>query len=99
MAGRTRAVFRSAIVPIVLIAVWEALSRAGVFNAIILPAPSRVFLRWIDYLKSGELPADAAASLYRVATGFLIGTALALPIGLAMGASRSAYAYLNPLLQ
>jgi NitT/TauT family transport system permease protein len=99
MSRRARAVFRSAIVPVVALAVWEGLSRAGVINPMILPAPSRVLVRWIAYLKSGELPADAASSLYRVFMGFLIGTGLALPIGLAMGASRSAYAYLNPLVQ
>src|SRR5690348_12881057 len=98
-ANRARRFFRSAIVPIVVVAAWEALSRSGVINPMILPAPSRVLLRWMDYFKSGELPRDAVLSLYRVAVGFLIGTALALPIGLAMGASRSAYAYLNPLVQ
>jgi NitT/TauT family transport system permease protein len=99
MSRRARALFRSAIVPVVVLAVWEGLSRAGVINPMILPAPSRVLMRWIAYLKSGELPSDAASSLYRVFIGFLIGTGLALPIGLAMGASRSAYAYLNPLVQ
>ncbi|GAC1399119.1 MAG: ABC transporter permease [Thermoanaerobaculia bacterium] len=95
---------------------WEGLSRWGVLNPMILPAPSRVLLRWIDYLKplkpydpsagswaawaiSGELPADAISSLYRVAMGFAIGTSLALLLGLAMGASSAAYAYLNPVLQ
>ncbi|HSP15274.1 MAG TPA: ABC transporter permease [Thermoanaerobaculia bacterium] len=99
MSRRARAVFRSAIVPVILLAIWEGLSRAGAINPMILPAPSRVLLRWIDDLRSGELPSDAASSLYRVMMGFLIGTGLALPIGLAMGASRSAYAYLNPLVQ
>jgi len=95
----TRSVFRSAIVPFLVIAVWEALSRSGIINPMILPAPSRVLLRWIDYFKSGELPRDAVSSLYRVMMGFVIGTGLALPIGLVMGASRSAYAYLNPFVQ
>lgn len=98
-ANRARRFFRSAIVPVVVVAAWEALSRSGVINPMILPAPSRVLLRWMDYFKSGELPRDAVLSLYRVTVGFLIGTGLALPIGLAMGASRSAYAYLNSLVQ
>ena|SRR5712691_3260042 len=99
MPPRARAFIRSAVVPAVIVLAWEGLSRAGVFNPMILPAPSRVLLRWIDYLRSGELPSDAASSLYRVTMGFLIGTALALPLGLAMGASNAAYAYLNPVLQ
>jgi len=99
MPPRARALIRSVIVPAVIVLAWEALSRSGVINPMILPAPSRVLLRWIDYLKSGELPRDAVSSLYRVMMGFLIGTTLALLLGLAMGASNKAYAYLNPVLQ
>jgi NitT/TauT family transport system permease protein len=98
-ASRTRDILRSVAVPFVVVLVWEGLSRAGVINPLILPSPSRVLLRWLDYLKSGELPRDAASSLYRVAVGFLIGTGLALPLGLAMGASRTTYSVLNPVLQ
>ncbi|MFM9709868.1 ABC transporter permease, partial [Streptomyces galilaeus] len=48
---------------------------------------------------SGELPLDAVASLYRVFVGFAVGAGLALPIGLAMGASRKIYDLANPLVQ
>src|SRR5438128_7359769 len=96
---RARAFVRSVIVPAAIVLAWEALSRSGVINPMILPALSRVLLRWIDYFKSGELPRDAVSSLYRVMMGFLIGTALGLLIGLAMGASNAVYAYLNPLVQ
>jgi NitT/TauT family transport system permease protein len=116
MPSRPLALLRSVIVPVVVVLAWEGLSRSGVINPMILPAPSRVLLRWIDYLKplkpydpgagswlawtiSGELPGDAVSSLYRVMAGFLLGTGLALPLGLAMGASNRAYAYLNPALQ
>ena len=115
-ASRTRDILRSVAVPLVVVLAWEALSRAGVINPLILPSPSRVLVRWFDYLKplkpydpaeesrlawvvSGELPHDAASSLYRVVIGFLIGTGLALPLGLAMGASRTAYGLMNPVLQ
>lgn len=53
----------------------------------------------LAWLFSGELLRDALGSLYRVATGFLIGTALALPVGLLMGATESIYRLLNPLVQ
>jgi NitT/TauT family transport system permease protein len=99
MKSRARAIIRAALVPFVLLAAWEALSRLGVINPLILPAPSQVLARWIEYARSGELHRDALSSLYRVAIGFFIGTALAIPMGLAMGASRTAYAYFNPVLQ
>jgi NitT/TauT family transport system permease protein len=38
-------------VPLVLLAVWEGLSRAGVINPLILPSPSKVFVRWIAYAR------------------------------------------------
>jgi len=37
--------------------------------------------------------------MYRVVMGFLAGAVLALPIGLAMGASERVYRWLNPLVQ
>ena len=42
------------IVPVVLLIVWEALTQSGFINPQILPAPSQVLLRWIDYLKPLE---------------------------------------------
>jgi len=54
---------------------------------------------YVTWLFSGELLHDAAASLYRVVMGFLIGAGLALPIGLLMGTSDTVYRLMNPLLQ
>ena len=51
------------------------------------------------WIFSGEFFRDAMGSLYRVIAGFLVGAGLALPVGLAMGASEKAYRYFNPLLQ
>jgi NitT/TauT family transport system permease protein len=48
---------------------------------------------------SGELIHDSLGSLYRVVVGFAVGAGLALPLGLAMGASRGVYAWMNPLVQ
>ncbi len=53
----------------------------------------------LDWLLSGELVQDAAGSLYRVLAGFVVGAALAVPLGLLMGASERAYRLCNPLLQ
>ena len=54
---------------------------------------------WLKWALSGELPVDVVASLYRVVVGFAIGAGLALPLGLAMGASRRVHAWMNPLVQ
>ncbi|WP_338847696.1 ABC transporter permease [Massilia sp. W12] len=54
---------------------------------------------WLAWLISGEMVRDAAGSLYRVITGFLIGAGLGLPLGLWMGASPLVYRLWNPVLQ
>jgi NitT/TauT family transport system permease protein len=116
MLGRLKGLLVGAIVPLVVLVVWEACSRAGLFSPIVLPAPSAVALKWWQYLTpsepwdpatqdwlhwalSGELPADAMGSLYRVLVGFTVGGGLALPLGLLMGASPRIYALMNPLVQ
>jgi NitT/TauT family transport system permease protein len=54
---------------------------------------------WWAWIFSGELVVDSLGSLYRVAVGFGVGAGLALPLGLAMGASPAVYTWLNPLVQ
>jgi NitT/TauT family transport system permease protein len=56
-------------------------------------------VNWWSWAFSGELVVDTLTSLYRVVVGFAIGGALALPLGLAMGASPRVYAWMNPLVQ
>lgn len=53
----------------------------------------------LSWIFSGELVHDSLGSLYRVVVGFAVGAGLALPLGLAMGASRIVYAWMNPLVQ
>jgi NitT/TauT family transport system permease protein len=54
---------------------------------------------WWSWAFSGELIIDSLGSMYRVVVGFAVGAGLALPLGLAMGASRGVYAWFNPLVQ
>jgi len=104
-----------ALVPVLLLILWEAGSRLGLFSAVLLPSPTAVAIKWWAYLLplqpqdagqnmfawllSGEMLHDAYSSLYRVIAGFLIGAGLALPFGLLMGASNRIYTLLNPLMQ
>lgn len=104
-----------ALVPVLLLILWEAGSRAGLFSEVLLPSPTAVAIKWWAYLipaqpqepgqstlawlLSGELPHDAYSSLFRVIAGFLIGAGLALPLGLLMGASPRIYELFNPLMQ
>ncbi len=102
------------VVPAVVVGVWQAVAMLGWVNPQILPSPVAVVKKWFEYLLplqahtegsvlawafSGELIVDSLTSMYRVALGFGIGAGLALPLGLAMGASARVYAWFNPLVQ
>ncbi len=103
------------VVPVLVLVLWEAGSRLGLFSPVVLPAPSAVAAKWWAYLMpaqayeagtsylawlfSGELLHDAYSSLGRVIGGFLIGAGLALPLGLLMGANQRIYDLFNPLVQ
>lgn len=47
MSSALRDFARGAIIPLVLIIIWEAVARAGVFSPVVLPPPSAVFNRWL----------------------------------------------------
>ncbi|NHZ80014.1 ABC transporter permease subunit [Massilia sp. CCM 8695] len=102
------------VVPAVVIALWQLAAVQGLVNPQVLPSPLAVLRKWIEYLLplqphvdgnwlawavSGELMVDSLTSMVRVLLGFGIGAALALPLGLAMGANARVYAWLNPLVQ
>ena len=63
---------------------WEALSRSGLVNAVMLPAPSMILTSAWELLASGELLRHFGASLFRAAVGFAAGAALAVALGTAM---------------
>jgi NitT/TauT family transport system permease protein len=104
-----------ALVPLLVLLLWEAGSRLGLFSAVVLPSPTAVAVKWWAYLLpaqeqaadqsylawlvSGELLHDAYSSLFRVIAGFVIGAGLALPMGLLMGANQRIYSLFNPLVQ
>ncbi len=80
-----------------LIAVWWAAVRLS--GTPIFPGPWNVLLGLNELAKDGVLLHHIAASLMRVAVGYLIAVALAIPLGVAMGWNAALYRALNPLVQ
>ena len=68
-------------------------------NSLLLPSPgSMLEALWDLGARDGRLWGDIAASLRRVFAGFFIAAAVAIPLGLALAASRPARALLLPLV-
>lgn len=60
---------------------WEIIVRMSKYPAFILPAPSRIFTRFISASRAGILWPNVWVTFYEVLTGLLIGTAAALIAG------------------
>lgn len=83
---------RGAVLPFVLLLVWETASHSGLVNPHILP-PLEVVARGAA---NPGLPGDVAASLLRDLTGFVIGSTAGVLFGGMLGLSRIAERLLLP---
>lgn len=75
---------------------WAGLSAGDLVG---LPGPAEVAVQGWRSLRSGQLEADALASLARVLTGFVLGAAIAVPVGFLMGWYRVARGLIEPYVQ
>jgi len=81
---------------LLLLAVWEATSRAGLLDQRFFSAPSRIALAFGELLASGELPVNCLFSLWRITAGFLLGAVPGIAVGLTMGLFPVVRAVLEP---
>jgi ABC-type nitrate/sulfonate/bicarbonate transport system permease component len=82
----------------VLLAAWEILARSHTFTPYQLPALSAVLERiWSDAW-TGDLFINAALTLYRALTGFLICAVAGIAIGMAMSRNALANWFFDPIV-
>lgn len=81
-----------------LLLLWWGVTAAGVVQPLFLPSPGKVVARLGELWAAGLLATDLGISLYRITVGFLISTALALPIGVLIGCYRGWEAAIEPLV-
>lgn len=87
------------ILPALILALWEALSRVGFITVNVLPAPSQVFTAFWTLLRSGELIANIGISTWRVLAGFAIGGSIGFALGFANGLSNLSRDLTDTMLQ
>jgi NitT/TauT family transport system permease protein len=86
--------------PIAIMALaWELIAQLGLVSSSALPPLSKVVIAWVDLLRSGDLFAASAASLYRGASGLALAIAIGAVLGIAMAWWRPANALLGPLVE
>lgn len=84
------------IFPLLLLYTWQIAVERNWVNTLLLPPPELVWTALKDLNSSGELWSNLSISLSRIGYGFSAGIVLALALGLAMGLSRTAEAYIWP---
>ena len=82
-----------------LFASWYAITAAGVIHPFLLPSPAEVGGEAWDLTRSGVIFRFAGVSLLRVIGGFLIGAAVALPLGMVIGRVQTVRDLCDPILE
>lgn len=90
---------QGAIVPAVLLAVWEAVVALGLVSPHLMPPPSEIARSFYDLLADGTLLGHIGVSGLRVLTGYVIGASLAVVVGAAVGLDRRLEALFDPTFQ
>ncbi|MGP4040672.1 ABC transporter permease [Gracilibacillus sp. D59] len=87
------------IFPVILIVIWEVLSRAGVVPSNQLPAPTTILDKIISMAQDGSLWGHVWITTYRVLVGFVIGTVAAIILGAFVGFYKKAEQLFDPMIQ
>jgi sulfonate transport system permease protein len=87
------------IIPIVLGVAWEAAAHYGLAGGRLMPPPSRLLHTAIALSASGELWVNIAATMTRIALGFLFGALAGTLLGVLTGANGLALRLLDPSIQ
>ncbi|QRG07175.1 ABC transporter permease [Xanthobacter dioxanivorans] len=77
-----------ALVPALLLAVWQASSNFGLVAPEVLPSPAEIIAAYAELIRTGELQAAIPASLARALTGLALGASVGLVLGLFAGLWR-----------
>jgi NitT/TauT family transport system permease protein len=77
---------------------WFLATVGGLIPPLFLPSPAQVLRRLGELWSSGKLLSDMGVSIYRISVGFLISTAIALPVGILIGSYRAWEAAIEPIV-
>ncbi|MDQ6880961.1 MAG: ABC transporter permease [Pseudomonadota bacterium] len=99
--GRSRLRWQKALrlaSPVLLLLLWEALSRFGVLDRRFFPPPSEVVWSARQMVQDGSLAAAVGNSLRRLVIGYVSGAVLGVVVGLWLGLSSWSRALFEPWL-
>lgn len=98
-AKTAKHLLKSSLAILIFLAIWEIAARLELINKVFFPPFSGVVVELWKMTLSGELWKHLSISLWRSLSGFTLGMAIAIPLGLVIGWFKKLELFLNPLLQ
>ena len=83
----------------VLLVLWQLLADRQFISPVFFPTPSRTLAELYRQIAEGTIWAPLAATALRMFYGWVLASLLGVAIGAAIGSSRTARDYLEPLLE
>lgn len=84
---------------VTIVAIWQLVVTLTKPDVAVLPPPLAVAQTFGSLMSNGQLELDTAVSLARVVTAWVLGAAVAIPLGLLMGNSRRIEKIVNPFVE
>jgi NitT/TauT family transport system permease protein len=84
---------------LIFFSLWEACPRLGLIKPSLLPPFSVVAITMVEFILSGKFSHHLLISIQRSVAGFFLSILVSIPLGVAIGSSRTFAQYLEPLIQ
>lgn len=84
---------------IVLLILWECVSRASIVNPVFFPPFSKILITLGKMMFNVETWENITSTLLRCFLGYFIACAVGIPVGILMGRSQKIYYLLEPLTE
>ncbi len=94
-----KAKYRKLISPILILVIWEIITRQELVPAWFLPVPSIVFQTLFDMIASGELFHHGSISLGRALVGYSLAAVVGISLGVVIAWSRLVEDFFDPLIE
>lgn len=89
----------SLIIPGIILVIWAILTTyTGIIPSYLIPSPQDVFTAFKSLLMNGTLVADSVDTITRVIIGFVVAAAVAVPLGIIIGWSKTVENYMSFLI-